>query len=252
MTDPAPNSTQPLVEPLTRREQEILALLAQGLSGPEIAQKLTLARNSVRWYFQQLYAKLGVNSKQQAILRAQELGLLAPPSAPAEPKPAAVPPPAPPHNLPQQLNNFVGRVQQIADVKRLLTSTRLLTLIGPGGTGKTRLALQVAAEMMAAYPDGAWLVELAANTQPAQVPQTVAQALASRAATAEPFELAPDSSGADRDALTLPANTCAPDRCCSSWITASTWWRPARSWPSSCCGPRRVCASWRPAARPCA
>src|SRR6266571_8892558 len=105
MTDRATDPTRPPVEPLTRREQEILALLAQGLSGPEIAQKLTLARNSVRWYFQQLYAKLGVNSKQQAILRGQELGLLAAPSAQAEAKPADGSPSTPQHNLPLQLTN---------------------------------------------------------------------------------------------------------------------------------------------------
>ena len=84
MSSPAPNSAEdPPAEPLTRREQEILALLAEGLSGPEIALKLSLARSSVKWYLQQLYAKLGVNSKQQAILRAQALGLLAAPGAPA-------------------------------------------------------------------------------------------------------------------------------------------------------------------------
>ena len=67
---------EPCVEPLTRREQEILALLAQGLSATEIAAKLTLAVSSVKWYLQQLYGKLGVNSKQKALVPAGELGLL--------------------------------------------------------------------------------------------------------------------------------------------------------------------------------
>src|SRR4051812_34430339 len=113
MADRHPDPTQPQVEPLTRREQEILTLLAQGLSGPEIAQKLTLARNSVRWYFQQLYAKLGVNSKQQAILRAQALGLL----DSAGPPPTLEAKPAPKHNLPLQVTRFFGREAEIGQLK---------------------------------------------------------------------------------------------------------------------------------------
>src|SRR5688572_17560261 len=69
------------VDPLTRREREILALLAQGYTGPEIADRLTLALSSVRWHLKHLYAKLGVNSKRQALDRARQLGLLEPPSA---------------------------------------------------------------------------------------------------------------------------------------------------------------------------
>jgi DNA-binding CsgD family transcriptional regulator len=169
MSRSEPNSTEAPVEPLTRREREILALLAQGLSGPEIAQKLTLARSSVKWHLRQVYGKLGVNSKQRALRRAQELGLLAAAGATADPKPADAHPsaPAPRHNLPLQLTHFIGRTQQIAEVKRLLRGNRLLTLIGPGGTGKTRLALQVAAEMLDEFPDGAWLVELAPIAEPA-------------------------------------------------------------------------------------
>src|SRR5258708_16520795 len=80
-----------LVEPLTRRERDILALLAQGHNGPEIAEKLTLALSSVKWHTQHLYSKLGVNSKKQAIARARELGLLgSPPAATPEPPAAAL------------------------------------------------------------------------------------------------------------------------------------------------------------------
>src|SRR5712691_6858058 len=79
--------TKPLLEPLTRRERDILILLAQGLSGPEIAEKLTLAVSSVRWHFKHVYAKLGVNSKKQAIARAHELGLLSAPPVATAPQP---------------------------------------------------------------------------------------------------------------------------------------------------------------------
>src|SRR5258706_8563063 len=84
---PLPMPDQPLVEPLTRREREILGLLAQGLSAPEIAKKLSLAVSSVKWYIQQVYGKLGVNSKQKALVRAGELGLLAAPPVSAAPRP---------------------------------------------------------------------------------------------------------------------------------------------------------------------
>jgi predicted ATPase len=65
------------------------------------------------------------------------------------------------HNLPEQLTSFIGREGEIAEARELLTSTRILTFIGPGGTGKTRLSLQVAAEQIPEFKDGVWLVELA-------------------------------------------------------------------------------------------
>lgn len=85
-----------------------------------------------------------------------------------------------PHNLPGQLTSFVGREAQLAQVKERLEGTRLLTLTGPGGGGKTRLALQAAADLLEKYADGVWLVELAALTDPDLVAQTVASALAVR------------------------------------------------------------------------
>src|SRR5215207_8846309 len=80
-----PSAEGPLSEALTRREREILILLAQGYSAPEVADQLTLAVSSVKWHIQHLYGKLGVNSKRQALTRATELGLLgnfAPTAAP--------------------------------------------------------------------------------------------------------------------------------------------------------------------------
>jgi predicted ATPase/DNA-binding winged helix-turn-helix (wHTH) protein len=83
----------------------------------------------------------------------------------------------PKHNLPQQLTSFIGREREIAHIKEHLGTTRLVTLIGAGGCGKTRLAMQVAADLLQSYPDGIWLVELAALTQAGLVPQTVANVL---------------------------------------------------------------------------
>jgi predicted ATPase/DNA-binding CsgD family transcriptional regulator len=160
-----------LVEPLTRRESEILALLAQGYSAPEIAQQLTLALSSVKWYVQQVYGKLGVNNKQRAIIRAGELGLLEPRSL------AASVHSIPKHNLPSQLTSFIGREKGIDQIKKRLEKHRLVTLTGSGGVGKTRLSIQVASELLNEYPHGVWLVELAPITDPSLVAQTVCAAL---------------------------------------------------------------------------
>jgi len=69
-------------------------------------------------------------------------------------------------NLPVSLTRFVGRERERAEIARLLSGTRLLTLSGSGGAGKSRLAVEVAGELSALYPDGAWLVELAAVAKP--------------------------------------------------------------------------------------
>ena len=82
-----------------------------------------------------------------------------------------------PNNLPVQLTSFIGREREMAEVKRLLASTRLLTLSGMGGTGKTRLSLQVAAELLDTFSDGVWLVEFATIDDAALVAETVAAAL---------------------------------------------------------------------------
>src|SRR5215216_1319610 len=85
-----------------------------------------------------------------------------------------------PNNLPTQLTSFVGREKELADVRRLLQNTHLLTLIGPGGTGKTRLSIQAASEMLDQYPDGIWFVELAPILDPSLVPRTTAIAIGLR------------------------------------------------------------------------
>jgi len=82
-----------------------------------------------------------------------------------------------PNNLPQQLTSFVARERELAEVAKLLGETRLLTLLGGGGFGKTRLSLQVAADVLDDYPDGVWFVELAPVGDPRLVPQAVASAL---------------------------------------------------------------------------
>jgi non-specific serine/threonine protein kinase len=87
-----------------------------------------------------------------------------------------------PHNLPLQLTSFIGREDQITEVTQLLTGYRLVTLTGPGGCGKTRLGLQVAAGLLERFPDGVWWAELAPLADPALVPQAVATVLRVREA----------------------------------------------------------------------
>ncbi len=82
-----------------------------------------------------------------------------------------------PHNLPRQLTSFIGRESEVEKVKGLVSKGRLLTLTGSGGCGKTRLSLQVAAEVLDTYPDGAWLVELAPLSDPELVARAVAGVL---------------------------------------------------------------------------
>lgn len=85
-----------------------------------------------------------------------------------------------PNNLPRQLTSFVGRTKEIAEIKSLLSENSLLTLTGSGGAGKTRLALQVAADLVETFADGVWLVELTAISDPGLVTQTAASTLGVR------------------------------------------------------------------------
>ncbi len=86
-----------------------------------------------------------------------------------------------PHtNLPVLLTSFVGREQEIAELRAQITSTRLVTITGAGGAGKSRLALQVAADVVDAYRNGVWCVELSALGDAASVPQAIASAVGIR------------------------------------------------------------------------
>jgi predicted ATPase/class 3 adenylate cyclase len=84
-------------------------------------------------------------------------------------------PPAAPHNLPVQLTSLIGREQEINALQALLQTQRLITLTGPGGSGKTRLALQVATEAVEQFPDGVFFIALAPIAEPGLVATTIAQ-----------------------------------------------------------------------------
>ena len=90
-------------------------------------------------------------------------------------------------NFPVQLTSFIGREREIADVKRLLASAHLVTLTGAGGSGKTRLAIQIANAVSETFADGAWLIDLAPLHEPALVPQLVTLALGLHPAADQPL-----------------------------------------------------------------
>ncbi len=124
-----------------------------------------------------------VGAELEAILKGREVPTplrLAPgESRFSTPTPPAAAPPQPqvPHNLPAQLTSFVGRERETAEVVQLLETARLLTLTGPPGTGKTRLGLRVAAEVLDQFPDGVFFVDLAPIRDPGLVATTIAQVL---------------------------------------------------------------------------
>lgn len=101
-----------------------------------------------------------------------------------------------PNNLPQQLSTFVGREAELSEVKKELSEHRLLTLIGSGGCGKTRLALQAAADLLSEYPVGVWLVELAAISDPHLVGPMLVTAMGLRVpAGASPVDVVAEQIG---------------------------------------------------------
>ncbi len=172
-------------EALSAREVEILRLAADGYTNGESAIRLSLSLNTIKWYTKQIYEKLAVKSRAQAIKRAQQLGVLAPPDVQAKARSANLTEadgsqgkqtPSQ-HHLPTPLTPLIGRRTEVDKVKQLLWHHRLLTLTGPGGIGKTRLALQVAAEVATRFPDGLYFVDLAPVADAALVSETIAHTL---------------------------------------------------------------------------
>jgi predicted ATPase/class 3 adenylate cyclase len=92
-----------------------------------------------------------------------------------------------PNNLPRQLTTFVGREREIGQAKGMLASSPLVTFTGPGGVGKTRLALEIAGDLLDDFPDGMWFVDLGPLTDPTFVPPAIANALGVMPAPGQPI-----------------------------------------------------------------
>ncbi|MEP7355672.1 MAG: tetratricopeptide repeat protein [Anaerolineales bacterium] len=120
-------------------------------------------------------------SERAAFLRfARGDSFAMPPAAPPAGAAIPLPPAGPRHNLPAPLTSFIGREREQPQVRQLFSAGRLVTLTGPGGSGKTRLALQAAGGLLADFPDGVWLVELAPLAHPALVAAALAAVLGLR------------------------------------------------------------------------
>jgi len=162
-----------IIESITEREREIIRLIAQHHTNKEIAESLHLALSTVKWYTRQIFNKLTVNSRREAIERANVLGLLK-----TETSKAIIP-----NNIPVPMTPFVGRIAEVDQLTDLLTNgdSRLVTLHGAGGNGKTRLAIRAASGLVEAgtdqFPDGIWFVPLAPLSSPDAIPQTIIKTL---------------------------------------------------------------------------
>ncbi|GEM_PF-2395802 len=149
---------------LTERETEILSLVASGLSNREIADTLFIAHSTVRWFLRQIYSKLGVEAREEAIKIAQKIGLSFSGAK---------------HNLPAKTSAFIGREQELADLTDLLTQPNipLITILASGGMGKTSLALELARRQIDNYADGIYFIDLAPLASASYIIPTIADVL---------------------------------------------------------------------------
>ena len=161
---------------LTWREQDVLILLAERLTNREIAERLHLAESTVKDYVGKILSKLYVKNRREAVERAKALGLLDSDRITGG-RPAT--------NLPAEPTPFVGRRDELAEIRRHLVETRLLSLTGPGGIGKTRLASKAAEEAADDFEDGCTFVSLAPIRSVEHIIQTVAEAVKFPIATHE-------------------------------------------------------------------
>lgn len=168
-------------EPLTERELNILAHIADGLSNRQIAETLFLAHSTVRWYIRRIYSKLGVETRDEAVEAAVKMGL-----GTSEIEDA----PVTRHNLPLLIDTFIGRERELQELMWLIADpeVRLITILAPGGMGKTRLALKLAESIvfspqisendpqeMLIFPDGVFLVPLEPISEPSLTMPMIAE-----------------------------------------------------------------------------
>jgi predicted ATPase/DNA-binding CsgD family transcriptional regulator len=154
-----PTNMIPMIEPLTEREQEILLLITQGMTNQEIAERLYLSLGTVKAHNHNIFSKLDVSNRTQALRRAQELGLVE--SDGYQPSVTVLPSTECDNFLPQ--TPFIGRQTELEKLASLIADqrVRLITLLGAGGMGKTRLAQEIAQRHQDYFRDGVFFVPLA-------------------------------------------------------------------------------------------
>src|SRR4029450_11674059 len=149
---------------ISAREAEVLTLVGEHRSNAEIGAQLYISVRTVETHVSSLLRKLGVRDRRALADLAAEL-------ARAERTSQAL------AGLPSPLNPFIGRARERAELREAVGAHRQGTAVGPGGVGKTRLALAVAADLARDFDDGVWFVDLVPVTDPAMVGSAVAAAL---------------------------------------------------------------------------
>jgi DNA-binding CsgD family transcriptional regulator len=146
---------------VTAREAEVLALIARHLTNAQIAEALFISRRTVETHVSALLRKLQLPDRRSLARHAEAMpGLLVKPGR---------------RGLPLPVTSFVGRTGERTVLAAALAEHRMVTATGPGGIGKTRLALSVAAELAPARREGVWFVDLIQVTDPAMVTAAVAE-----------------------------------------------------------------------------
>ena len=161
----APMAAEPR---LTRRALEVAELVAAGLTNRDIANRLFLSERTVEWHVEQIMNKLGFASRSQIaawVARSQADGRPLQDSARRR------------GNLPAQVTSFVGRQRELRALFDIASTNRVVTVVGPGGSGKTRLVLRLAEELLDEVVDGVWLCDFALIASSELVGDAVAQAL---------------------------------------------------------------------------
>ena len=177
---------------VTAREAEVLALIARHLTNAQIGDALFISTRTVETHVSSLMRKLQLPDRRSLARHAEAIpGLVVTPGRRA---------------LPAPVTSFIGRTAERAALAVALAEHRMVTATGPGGVGKTRLALSVAAEVGPERREGVWFVDLVHETDPAMVTATVAQAVGVPEQTTSSLDLALIAALAERDALLVLDN----------------------------------------------